>query len=592
LVQEQDFFYFRYNFKFQPVAMHKYLPVFLLLYLNVLFFPDGTSAETFSQHQPVDEYVKTRLSHLDEISIGDSLINRGIQLRDNKQFKAALEYLHASYNIGVENKNSQLRFLAINNIGLCYFFSSEFAKALDYYLQAYEIAIRDLPVNFELTILNNIAVVYKSEGNFEMAQRFLKRAYDNALELNMHQKAADYGVNLGTIYTYTGEYEKAHAIFDEAIRAIRPGTNNYFLARISKADAYEREGKPEAARHILENIVQQQPAVNDDVIVFALTRLAKVLHTLGYHRQAEQYARQGVKVSRSVDNKPTEYDAYDVLSRIGHTTGNYQMAFENLQEAWRISSEIQQLRNKEQLAELQARFELARYEYELETAEERYQSLRRFHLSLLALIILMGILIAYAARVRWINMQQKNYLLQKKEEIAALELEKSHAQHMALEHQIKRREEQAAMSEKLLREELEKKNKEVSSKALINATKNEFISQVVCRIEKLNGNGEQNIALLKQELKSTIDIEKDWEDFVMHFEQIHEGFFQSLQNKHPDLNNNDLRFLAYLRINLGGKEIARLLNITPASYRKRKMRLKEKLGLERSRELDKYIFSL
>lgn len=189
-------------------------------------------------------------------------------------------------------------------------------------------------------------------------------------------------------------------------------------------------------------------------------------------------------------------------------------------------------------------------------------------------------------------MRQKNHLLKKKEEIAALELEKSKAQKMVLEQKIKRREEQASMSEKLLREELEKKNKEISSKALINATKNDFISQVLCKIDKLNGNGKHNLPALKQELKSTIDIEKDWQDFVVHFEQIHEGFFQNLLSKHPHLNNNDLRFLAYLRINLGGKEIARLLNITPASYRKRKMRMKEKLGLERSCELDKYISSL
>ena len=244
------------------------------------------------------------------------------------------------------------------------------------------------------------------------------------------------------------------------------------------------------------------------------------------------------------------------------------------------------------LAELQAKFELSRYEYELAIADEKYSSMQKRYTYIVVSIFVIGILLAYTFRIRLLIEKQKNILLHRKEQIAALELENVEAQRMALEQEIKYNEEQTALNEKLLKEEIEKKNKEVASKLLVSAAKTDIINQVINQIEKVGDRGLANIETIKNELKNTINIDKDWDDFVIHFEQTHMGFFQKLLMLHPSLNSNDLRFAAYLKINLSSKEISRLLNITPASYRKRKMRLKEKLEMERDTPLENYINSL
>lgn len=61
---------------------------------------------------------------------------------------------------------------------------------------------------------------------------------------------------------------------------------------------------------------------------------------------------------------------------------------------------------------------------------------------------------------------------------------------------------------------------------------------------------------------------------------------------HPDLSPNDLRFCAYLRLNLTSKEIAPLLNISIKSVETRRYRLRKKLNLEHEDNLVSYIFEI
>ncbi|MCF8302660.1 MAG: tetratricopeptide repeat protein [Bacteroidales bacterium] len=568
-----------------------YITLLLICFAGAL---SGSEPDNHSISLPEnpEHFVEENLSEQSPVVIADSLIRKGIDLRNAKKIKRSLEYLNKALDIGKEEDNARLRFLAINNIGLCYYISSEYAKALDHYLKAFQIAIRDLPAKYEQTILNNIAIVYNADGKKEKALHFFKKAYESAIDLKMFKKAAHYGINLATLYNDLGKYDTARNMLESAMKYTEPGSDNYYYARVSLAESYEFAGNLEKARKILRQMVDKDTDLSGDVSVFAHNRLAKVLHQMGHYEDAEKIALKGASIAKSINDINSQYDAYDLLSQISKKRNDYKKAFAYLQKTRELSDTLQYLKNQEKLSELQGKFELSKYEYELEAAEEKYASLQKFNTIMIISVILIAILAIYTVRVRWINMRQKNSLLQKKEDISALELEKSQAQQMALEQELKRNEERSALNEKLLREEIEMKNREISSKALINATKNDTIHQVIDQIEQLDQKEDQNIRALKRELKGTINIEKDWNDFVVHFEQIHEGFFQRLQDQHPNLNNNDLRLVAYLRINLGSKEIARLLNITPASYRKRKMRLKEKMGLERDENVEKYIYNL
>jgi len=77
----------------------------------------------------------------------------------------------------------------------------------------------------------------------------------------------------------------------------------------------------------------------------------------------------------------------------------------------------------------------------------------------------------------------------------------------------------------------------------------------------------------------------NWDDFKLHFEKVHQGFFERLKGKYPHLTIKDQRLCAYIHLGLSTKDIAGLINITPESAEIGRIRLRKKLELDRSQNL-------
>ena len=78
------------------------------------------------------------------------------------------------------------------------------------------------------------------------------------------------------------------------------------------------------------------------------------------------------------------------------------------------------------------------------------------------------------------------------------------------------------------------------------------------------------------------DVEKgdqDLDHLTMHFNNVNTEFFNRLKDRYPDLSQNDLKFCAYLRMNLSSKEMAQLMNITIKAVEVGRYRLRKKLQL-------------
>lgn len=83
-------------------------------------------------------------------------------------------------------------------------------------------------------------------------------------------------------------------------------------------------------------------------------------------------------------------------------------------------------------------------------------------------------------------------------------------------------------------------------------------------------------------LKLIIEEEKqaeDWEQFAIHFDDVHNRFLQKIKLAYPNLTSGDLKLCAYLKMNLSSKEIAQLLNISLKGVEIGRYRLRKKLGL-------------
>ncbi|MFY9241816.1 MAG: hypothetical protein WAO74_02180 [Polaribacter sp.] len=82
------------------------------------------------------------------------------------------------------------------------------------------------------------------------------------------------------------------------------------------------------------------------------------------------------------------------------------------------------------------------------------------------------------------------------------------------------------------------------------------------------------------------------ETFFLNFEKLYPNFKNSVYKIAPNLTANELKLVAFLRLNLSSKEISNLLNITTESVNKARYRLRKKLNLSAKEDLSNFILNI
>ncbi len=148
-----------------------------------------------------------------------------------------------------------------------------------------------------------------------------------------------------------------------------------------------------------------------------------------------------------------------------------------------------------------------------------------------------------------------------------------------------------------LEEDLRLRNDQLMNMALVIIQKNDFITEMREKIKATRTRSENN--QVREELQKVIimlteaiSMDKERESFYLMVDEHLRDFFIRLQQKFPDLTQNERRLVAFLRLRLSSKEIASLLNITPRSVEMNRYRLRKKLGITPSGSITEFISSL
>ena len=139
-----------------------------------------------------------------------------------------------------------------------------------------------------------------------------------------------------------------------------------------------------------------------------------------------------------------------------------------------------------------------------------------------------------------------------------------------------------------LNQEIESKNRELAISTMSIIKKNEVLNSIKKELKK--SKHPDNKAALEF-IDNNLNDKKDWSFFEQAFNNADKDFLEKIKHAHPNLTPNDLRFCAYLRLNLSSKEMAPLLNISVKSVETKRYRLRKKLGLEHDSSLVNYILN-
>jgi ligand-binding sensor domain-containing protein/DNA-binding CsgD family transcriptional regulator len=148
-----------------------------------------------------------------------------------------------------------------------------------------------------------------------------------------------------------------------------------------------------------------------------------------------------------------------------------------------------------------------------------------------------------------------------------------------------------------LEAEIDHKNTELASAAMHLVQKGELLGNIreeLMRLKKgVNGEGtteefKKMVRILGEENK----MDKDWEQFAVHFDKVHSDFLRILKTIYPALSSHELKLCAYLRMNLSSKEIAQLENISVRGVEISRYRLRKKLKIPTETNLFDFLMDL
>jgi DNA-binding CsgD family transcriptional regulator len=148
-----------------------------------------------------------------------------------------------------------------------------------------------------------------------------------------------------------------------------------------------------------------------------------------------------------------------------------------------------------------------------------------------------------------------------------------------------------------LNAELSHRSKELANSTMSIIKKNEFLMNLkgILKMQKYELGTRYPDKYFNQvvtKIDKNISSIDDWKVFEFHFEKAHEKFLSKLRNKYPQINHNDLRLCAYLRMNLTSKEIAPLLRISVRGVENHRYKLRKKLNLRSEENLTEFIMAI
>ncbi|MCL3782633.1 hypothetical protein EMN47_19785 [Prolixibacteraceae bacterium JC049] len=240
---------------------------------------------------------------------------------------------------------------------------------------------------------------------------------------------------------------------------------------------------------------------------------------------------------------------------------------------------------------------LARNEYGVESSVDRFYFtvLPPWYRSNTAyfIYILFGFLVVVivAITVRF-RMKKVRVHLEEKQEQELLRQEREFR-----EENLRAEKEIIKLRNDKLRNEVEFKNRELASSTMNIIHKNEVLTQTVGELKNALKKIKDPTAMVQiRKLIRTIDgefsSEQDWEQFAIHFDQVHEDFLKKIRKEFPQLTPKDLKLCAYLRMNLSTKEIAPLMNISVRGVEISRYRLRKKLELDRDDNLIDFLLKI
>lgn len=363
------------------------------------------------------------------------------------------------------------------------------------------------------------------------------------------------------------------------------GTSYNNLASIISTYPYENYSESERTK-IAENYLVKAIEIgqkNDikSLLAVCYATYAEVCETKKDDKKAEQYYLKSYETIKSIKGEKRQYAIVyitNALYQLYKNRNDYPQSLKFLEENLKYTKESYkyQLDNKRKF--LEAYYDTEQKKSEITQLEEKNNNFAKQKWMYIGMIVLAigGVfsLILMLRSKQKINKQRTDLLeAEKIETELTLQLEKEEKARLKAEQEL------MAMQQEHLQ-------KQALANSIQLNHKNTFINDLK---EKIKENDINLDSILREEKLTDNDL-KEIQNLV---QEVHPTFFKRLNEVSKNkLTNQDLKYSAYIYLNMDNQQIANILKVEAKTVRMTKYRLKQKLGLDRNDDLQQFIQNL
>ncbi len=417
------------------------------------------------------------------------------------------------------------------NIGLIYSDRFDYDKALEFYFDALKLFELTDAESRSATTYTKIATIFINQGKLEAADDFLRRS------IKIHERE-DFQYGRMEVYNRLGLLYFSRDEYDSALNSLNRSLT------ISKA-INDVEGRTKT-----------------------LLDMSNVQLEINRLSAAEFSLEEALLFAREIGSHKWLKEIYDNLQVVNRRKGDLNKAIYYYDQ---YIQERDSLFNEEtinNISRLEAQLATVEQQRLIDAREQRIVILEQQTRLQQSRIVILIIIIFLIAVIAFLFIKGRQAISKRREEVANQIAEKA-------------------------KQEVEFKNRELSSYTVNFVRKNRLFEELIELIQgiKKRSSSDVNKDLISIEkmVKKHIQVDQDWEDFKLRFENLHQGFFDKLHEKFPSLTNNDLRLSVLVKMNFSIKELSEMFGISPESVKTARYRLKKKLNLPSEQNLNDFL---
>ena len=454
-------------------------------------------------------------------------------------------------------------------------------------LESFDNLSRDtLLLSIYIKLISDIGVLFIFTEKYEDAAKYFQMGLDYLNKIGADPtdrffkgEFFRFNLNFGAVYANARDFDKAELYFTKAMqyldesKYINTATlfNNLSIIARESGDINRAFDLNRQAIEIWESHDFKRGLVQ------SYNNMATCYLDIEDINNAFKYYDKALQISKENGFGNSAIIAQEQLSLVYAKMGRYKNAYEMYREFKYWSDSLLNLEKIQLITqlELQDKFDRRLTEAKLlQQKKEAEQKRRELIYSLIIAVSAMSLIIL----VLLYFLQRNKYRRHK------LEAEKSNLERITLEQDKNK-----------LEEDLEFKNKELATNVMYMVRKNELITQISEKLIKSKlAFKKENQAIIEgiiKDLQSTTE-EYVWTEFEIRFQQVHNDFYEKLNEKFPNLSANEKKLCAFLRLNMTTKEISAITYQTINSLTVARSRLRKKLGLDSDENLISFLESM